>query len=523
MPILSNEHLESELLPEMSRYSIINKVIAKGTNPEGSRTELLHISGDDIDEDPQYWLVEKYNGTGRITKLGLTGMVQSVFDVSGDDFADDLSRNYILHRPNQYPEWSSVLSEPLEVTLDNIYETILGLDFVESSHEKKTKRKLFEWRGNNLLARFGAIKKIYRPDDIIPEFNDTMVVSKISDKCSRFCNYCNQPDEQGMIIKDLETLVSGLDEEKALYEEYDGDRLEVMDEGFLNGSDLLAYQIARKYVQSSRYRDELKKEHPIAYGMMQRTKVDTEEGRVSLNDIIKKKLKVSIPDPKRIAKEFRKRYPHVTKLYAFAGVPTSNAVDSHYLKELRDNGEGLNRILIGIESAHDPTSRFLGKNETAEQKAAAVKQWQDAEYKVKIIVQAGMVQEGFYHNGEFYDAMDSLRHTCDWITSTLRSKHSLRKSDKVLVSRYLALEKTPLAEQHYEAMMHGIGQYAPDWEQAIMMPDTESEASISYRPSIKPFRTPGGVKKQEDYILEKLNKAGIEAEAQYEIAIQNGK
>ncbi len=454
---------------------------------EGPGKELCYVWGRDIGQDPQYWLLQHEGKDLKVAVLGMTGIVQSVFYAGSKG-----KKDYLLKRSNGYGNFRVKEGRSVEGVLNDVYEAIDGLHFRDNE-----KRELFRWRAQQVIARFGEMKELYGDEDIVPEYNDTMIVSKISENCPRSCTYCPEPDRRGMLLYDEETIRHNMEMSKKLHEKYHGKFIDLLDEGFLNTSDILWFHLAHMYANDASWRQGLEKDNPFMHNLLQRIRVGDNKGNSdSLDALVSGVSGRKLADPLEIVDAFHEYFPHVEKTYSFAGVPTINASSPEYLKELFNNAEGINRMLVGIESADRVTSDFLGKRETPEQKKEAIEKLQDAGFKVKAIVQVGMTGEGFYHLSKdrnrrlFRSSRTALANTAEWAESVMRGVDS-RKPDKVLISRYTPLAGTPLARMHDK-------------------PDV-----------IRQYSSSRGIEKDALWLLHRLESAGIDAELDYETAIQD--
>ncbi|PIN87100.1 hypothetical protein COV19_01230 [Candidatus Woesearchaeota archaeon CG10_big_fil_rev_8_21_14_0_10_44_13] len=432
----------SRLIDLVGGFSPVHTVLARGAD-----AELCYVHGKDTGNDPQYWLIEKKGKNITLTTLGLTGIVQSVSMIRGH------KREHLLERKNGYGNFRSYTGQPVERLLAAAYDSISGFEFNDPRH-----KELFGWRADQIIARFGEMKQLYDEKDIVPEYNDTMVIAKISKSCPRACIYCPEPSAQGIQLYDMDTITHNMSMAKNLHEKYHGRFINEMNEGFLNTSSILWFHLAGRYLDDKAWREEIKEDNPCIENLLGRANLFGEKSTIRLKELVRRGAKGIIPDPKDIVGVFREHFPHLEKIYTFMGVPETNATSEGYLSELFNNAEGINRVLVGIESAHNPTSRFLGKKETAEDKTRAITMLQKAGFKVKVIVQVGAVGEGFYHGGRFVSGREGLEETAAWLKQTMGNSYN-GKTGKILVSRYVPVEGTPLAEMHNH--MRNIRPYGP--------------------------------------------------------------
>lgn len=358
----------------------IHQVIA--TN---GKADLCHMYGIDENVDPHFVLV---------TRDGLYADISNVGIVRSISRRKKGSETPLLSRSNAYGNYQAAPGESVDRLIDGVYDTIASLTFKHEAvrvdrQDKRILEKdkgLFEWRYERILARFKQFERLYGVGDIIPEYNDNMIIASISRGCRRHCVYC--PEAGGIDLFTEDQIKHNMDIARKFEEEFHGSYLELMTEGFLNGSDIL-YHL---------------------------------DGGVN---------------PIKIGKMLHKRFPEVQKVYAFFGTPTTNDADQGFLKDLH---EYVNRALIGFESLDDPTSRLLGKKESFVEKAAAYGKLRSAGFKVKTIMQVGVTGKGFYLDGEYHDSKKALEITA----RRYISMGDFRDPVEILPSRYTPIPGTPI-------------------------------------------------------------------------------
>jgi hypothetical protein len=428
----------SRLITRMRGYTPPHRVIASGIN-KGELAELCLVYGTERNEDPTFWYMTR---RGDKVIMGQTGLVQSYEQCNTEG-----NLNTIIERSNGYghfrsdKEELSLGDEKLKIELDRIYNAISQLTFYEED-----KRDLFEWRSDQVIARFGEFGKFFDDDQIIPEYNDTMVVLTASQGCFGNCIGC--PEKGGKYFaSNIEQLYEKLERARRVVEKYHGNHMSSMNEGFINASDIL-----------------------LNYFTSQKN--------------------TNIPDPITIVKAFYDLFPEIQKMYGFVGTPTVNSTPEHYLKTLHESG--LNRVLIGIETAHDATSAFLGKPFSTEQKGKAIRKLQEAGFrKIKGIVMVGATGQGFYDdNGKFQSSWDALEETAEFMKQNMRSLMFKERADKVIISRYVKAEGTELKKLHEEGKV------------------------------VVPFSSESELEKQVQWLVSEMRKAQIDVEAGYEVALE---
>jgi len=384
-------------------------IASNGKNKE-QRDDLVRMDNRDIDADPNYWLIR---GKGEVAVFGLTGLVKEVYKKEGEEWRP------ILFRPNAYGNFREFSGRGVEEIIDDVYRTVGTLKFRHETGdaaqyevaELERKKELFNWWTQRVIARFGDFRKVYNPEDIVPDFNDHMAIIKIMERCKRGCLYC--PERRGLKLYTEEQIEENADTALRVATEYHGDNVSRFTELFYNGSDWFWNYLEPNGV-----------------------------------------------DPLKIIEIGRERFPNALKTYAFAGTPTVNKVqllDKGYHRRM---AKEIYSFLIGHESFDDITSRFLGKGETAQEKKDAFNTLKDAGVsKIKTIIQVGMIGEGFYYKDDkgdrkFRSRWDHLEETARHIIDMMGMKSDRHwfnhRKDKVLISRYQPIDGTPLKRLHDE-------------------------------------------------------------------------
>lgn len=367
----------------------IHQVIA--TN---GKADLCCMIGIDEEVDPHFVLATKDGLRADISNVGL------IRSISRKNKNKEVP---LLYRGNAYGNYQAAQGYSVDQLIDSVYDTISSMTFKHEAvkvlgWEKKAFEKdkgLFEWRYERILARFKQFERLYGVGDIIPEYNDNMIIASISRGCRRHCVYC--PEAGGIDLFTEDQIKHNMDIARKFEEEFHGGHLDLMTEGFLNGSDILYH---------------------LGSGV----------------------------NPLRIGNLFQEKFPEVQKVYAFFGTPTTNAADPFFLKQLRGY---VNRALIGFESLHDPTSRLLGKKEPFFEKIAAYQKLKSAGFKVKTIIQVGVTGKGFYLDGKYYDSEEALEVTAERYSSL----GSAMDPVEILPSRYTPIPGTPIERMYKKGVI----------------------------------------------------------------------
>ncbi len=363
---------------------------------------------------------------GIIAKLGTTGMIQSVHhrqDVKPKRYSNRsniISLKPILSRSNAYGYFMSHDNErDVGQIIDGIYEIIGSLKFrheqeaMSSSEFRSYKwmKQLFRWRYETMLARFKAFGQLVGDSDIIADFNDNMVIGTVSKGCKNSCSYCCEGGN--LTLYSLDQIMENFAMARSFEKEFHGSHLGLMDEGFINGSDLLYHHL---------------------YGGT---------------------------DPRKIASLFNATFPELRKIYAFVG--TRSVLDERttdkYLRQLFSNANLVNRLLIGFETMHDDFSLLLGKPETWQMKTEAYRKLVGAGFKVKPIVQAAHGKKVVL-DGREWDMEEIYDVTADRLASMMSNSY-LNRQGKLQVSKFKLIPKTRIAKKFKDGT---IQQFADEEE-----------------------------------------------------------
>jgi radical SAM superfamily enzyme YgiQ (UPF0313 family) len=354
-----------------------------------SDTHLCYLQGIDREEDPRYWMVSN----DLTAVLGETGLVESVHAV------EEGKRKHIVQRDSAYGNFRTAEGVSLERVLDNVYARINQLTFgKQHAGDAVSDQDMFNWRSQRVLARFGDYQELHSSTDIVPDYSDIMNIVKLSDGCPMACNYC--PEGGFIVLYSREQIERNMRSARAMQVKHHGPAIPRMREGFLNTSDINLHYLRQHH-----------------------------DGT----------------DPREIVSMFRETFPEVVKLSTFMATPTTNKAPRSYLKDLQQ--AGLRKVLVGIESLHDPTSYFLNKRVVGEAKLEAMTKLQDAGFKLEPIFLVGATGKAFKHKGTWHDSREALEHTINKI-SRIMPRYGRRGFDKIVLSRFQPIEGTPLAVKH---------------------------------------------------------------------------
>ncbi len=222
--------------------------------------------------------------------------------------------------------------------------------------------KVLHYEGT--VSRFRSLKTWQSSSDIIPDQSPTTIFAKAGNGCMMKCTYCP------------EGYVSFTPYTKKEFESH------VLD-------------VKRKLVQ--------------IYGECD-IKLKTEEGFINISDIGWLDFGKTDLTSIAAAEIMKEHFPWLTKLGSFIGSSTAlyfsrseygTPLDrrnhsADYFKAMSRDGALINRLYLGIETGHDGGSTLLRKKITFNQKNLASKLIQEANIRLKAIIQFGVLGKEFY-------------------------------------------------------------------------------------------------------------------------------
>ncbi|MFH1849572.1 MAG: hypothetical protein ABH879_05275 [archaeon] len=349
--------------------------------------ELVRLPPQSGMDDAEYWLL-KNDGTK--ATIGLTGLVREVEEYSNPGRSGRYrdSEN-VLSRTNGFGYFRDHDSD-IRLLLDGVYEDIRRLEFTDPDQ-----KGIFDWTGEQVQNRFEDYRSLYGPGDIVPEFNDTMNVVRVSADCPNRCPPCPLGTGNFVMFPE-ETIRYNAERARGLQLRHHGEYAHLMNEVFPDSSDILLFH------------------------------------------------RLGGTDPRKIAEILYEKFPEARKMPAFTSVKSVNETGFAYLRDLRQ--AGYSRFLVGIEAFHGPMSRFLGKNESPSEKGEALLKLLEAGYKVKPIMQI-IDGESFRQGGREVSIRNGVRATLEYFGRIIDPmKHKNRV--KVLVSVTQPIPGTPMARMY---------------------------------------------------------------------------
>lgn len=223
-----------------------------------------------------------------------------------------------------------------------------------------------------IVARFNLLETMQSSTDIIPDQSPRTIFVKAGDGCVMKCNYCPEglvpfvPYSRQQFIEHIQNT------KNALIHILGEDGIKKMNEGFINISDIGWLDLYHS------------------------------KGKTDLTSI-------------EAARLMREHFPWLEKIGSFIGSwtalelsqnshKTSNASEwgysTNFFEALFGRANLINRLYLGLETAHTEGSYLLDKKISYWQKFAAAKLVQDAGIRLKVIAQLGVLGKGFYPLGK---------------------------------------------------------------------------------------------------------------------------
>jgi hypothetical protein len=247
---------------------------------------------------------------------------------------------------------------------------------------------------DNLLARFNFFHKEAGIEGIHPDQLPTTVIVKAGKGCGMPCVYCPESVVPFTPLTEAEYIAQLKKTKRSLEKTVGEKNIPQMDEAFISISD------------------------------------------VARLDVAKKQAKL-VPSALRAALLLREFFPDVRKIGAFIGSHSvldlcevqkgpyefeenGKKYSSSYFRELVGERDGqfygIVRLYYGLETAHTEASKRLNKPVSYEQKRLVARLVKDARIGLKVIVQVGVLGEGFYSDGgRFYSWKECQDDTIRWI------------------------------------------------------------------------------------------------------------
>ncbi len=239
-------------------------------------------------------------------------------------------------------------------------------DSVNSLPEDRNKviiQKFNNFDANRVIARVKEFRKLVHSDSIIPDYNDTTTpIITIMDGCLNNCIYC--PEAKKFVRYSKEKIKFNINLAKEILEKYHPNIKNDINEGFINGSDILWYKVLKSEM-----------------------------------------------DPLEIIAAYKEAFPQVNKLGTFFGIDNLNKVSQEYLIKLNrnegsnnpaqiNNWEGIRTGYVGIETGHELGSKLVGKDHSFEFKKKGLLKLINSGILTKEIFQIGLFGKGFYPKPE---------------------------------------------------------------------------------------------------------------------------
>jgi radical SAM superfamily enzyme YgiQ (UPF0313 family) len=384
--------------------------------------ELYRSQNRGLDKDPEYVMVTADNV---LATFGETGLVQTIERIDGDKqrhlvvYQDGQGRYHIdpdelpvdgIQRDPRYTEGQHLLMA-LQYVYDRTKEIPAALDQrVQRFHALTAERA---------IARFQDYSTLLGPADIIPDYTHRTNIVTVSSGCRFACRFCPEGGEQ-LELYSPEKIRENMLMAREIQRRYHSGLERYMDEGFLNTADLLAF------------------------GIMPDSPIRPE-------DIIEMYLEV-FPEAQKLG-----TFMDVRSILEFSKDQRFNGtITSNNLRGLRQRTEGdsksgvihplLTRAYVGIETAHDEASKFLGKNIPYDDKFDALSLLQEAGFRVKAIIQVGALGEGFYRRREDIGKERTPKNFVSSREALARTVNLMQRVEpyRTMVSSFVPLQHLPL-------------------------------------------------------------------------------
>ncbi|HLC60599.1 MAG TPA: hypothetical protein VJJ52_04160 [Candidatus Nanoarchaeia archaeon] len=350
---------------------------------KSDRVEVYYLPAIAELRDPEFHM---FTDDGVLVKFAFTGDILSVHKIAaGNEWPSleavvemDPQHRFHLHRSNL--PVNGVIDDKTKAP-EQLLEQIINYSYararsVEASDSLGIAGEFQALTYDAIVSRFKLLQSLQSSTDIIPDQSPRTIFAKAGDGCGKPCLYCPernapfQPYTRAQYIQHLTTV------KRALTERYGQRALQRMNEGFINVSDIARLDIFYRL------------------GQTDLTSVDA-------------------------AVLMRVNFPWLEKIGAFISTPSALQLsedsngdvrlgDKRYSREFfhRLSGSGylINRLYLGLETAHTDGSQLLGKNETYDGKLTASNLIQydslgNRRIGLKVIVQLGVLGKGFYKKG----------------------------------------------------------------------------------------------------------------------------
>ncbi|MBR9699388.1 radical SAM protein [Candidatus Woesearchaeota archaeon] len=318
----------------------------------------LYFSAENLGEEEEPEFVLTTNDLA-IT-FAVTGDMTGMYRVNPDSIetvvSQDPQHTYTLKRKS-LP--LGCVADQANATPEQLLEQLVGFAYDEaktvSEGELKGIGKDFSvLTYEAIVARFLLLKSLQSSTDIIPDQTHRTIFVKAGDGCGKACTFC---PESTVPFKPytIDQFIAELERTEEAMGNILGDKMRRMNEGFINISDVLRLDQDKRTDLTAAKAVELMREY----------------------------------------------FPWLEKIGSFVSSESALAYSRTGRGYTRENlsrlwETGLNRLYLGVETAHDEGSRLLGKNISYDQKLEAARLVQAANIKLKAIFQVGILGQGFY-------------------------------------------------------------------------------------------------------------------------------
>lgn len=386
-----DKHRSGPLLEEMSSADEMLRHVPKSRVLQSPQVEVYYVPALGPVRDPEFWMATsdrvlvKFADTGDLTsiqKLDVSGQKRTLDTVLGLGsqyfFHINLSSlpiDGVFHNPEKNPD------QTLRELVDYAYERSRS---VRDPSAKGAAASFQAMTFDAHVARFILLQTMRGPNDIIPDTTPRLVYIKTGDGCAESCFFC----PEGTAPLKIESR-----------------------ENFRENTHTVKKRLVEVVKdEAGRVNDEILARHnEVFINISDIGWIDIYSGKRVVNERNKfgKKPLTDLTALDALAIT-REAFPWITKMSSFIGSKTALQLSEDPYGNVEHNGKkysstyfsalhqaGLNRLYLGLETAHTGGSFLLNKRITYDEKLLAAKLIQDAGIKLKVIVHLGVLGERF--------------------------------------------------------------------------------------------------------------------------------
>ncbi|MBS3096683.1 hypothetical protein J4480_04550 [Candidatus Woesearchaeota archaeon] len=329
--------------------------------------------------DPEFYMATK---DGVLIKFAFTGDMTGIYKLlksekgSSVDTVVEMDPKHRFHLDRGSLPVNGVVDDKAK-SGDQILESLVNYAYskaksVENPNARGMARNFQVLTYDAIVSRFKMLEAMQSSTDIIPDQSPRTIFIKAGDGCVMECNYCPEglvrfkPYSMTQFLEHIQNTKS------ALTDILGKEGITKMNEGFINVSDIGWLDLFHR------------------------------TGRTDLTSV----------EAVRLMREY---FPWLEKIGTFIGSSTALALsegtdgiryvgskryNTRFFETLNGKGNLINRLYLGVETAHTEGSYLLNKRINYWQKLTATKLIQDSGIRLKVIVQLGVLGKGFYPLGK---------------------------------------------------------------------------------------------------------------------------